>query len=215
MRTETRGLISGRVSRLKFYPIVLIFELQGCHSSPLSSFASCLLHSKGEPAWLRESEVWLVKLRCKNTLTLRRCRPWFMGLLPQPFRHSLTSACGIRLATTGWGFGFWYAKQTNEKRDKRSHLRIYFVFGLKFYPIRLLTGRSMIATCFGILNFIDKLFGIRLLGRFMFEVSPASPRSLGYTRGLPTAPPNISIGVATAQSFCGLRSGFESLPDPF
>ena len=53
----------------------------------------------------------------------------------------------------------------------------------------------MIVTRCGILNFIDMLFGIRLLGRFMFEVSPASP-----------AAPDISSGVATAQFF--LRSTF-------
>ena len=89
------------------------------------------------------------------------------------------------------------------------------VLVFKFYPIRLLTGRPMIATCCGILNFIDMLFGIRLLGRFMFEVSPRISPLAWVHKGLPTAAPDISIGVATAQSFCGLRSGFESLPDPF
>ena len=89
------------------------------------------------------------------------------------------------------------------------------VFGFKFFSIRLLTGRPMIATCCGILNFSDMLFGIRLLGRFMFEVSPRISPLAWVHKGLPTAAPDISIGVATAQSFCGLLSGFESLPDPF
>ena len=72
---------------------LLCFGLQGCHSSPLSS--------KDEPAWPRESEVWLVQLRCKNILMLRRCRSLVHGLaataLPSQFNFRLRNRVCHRL----------------------------------------------------------------------------------------------------------------------
>ena len=135
-----------------------------------------------------------------------------MGLLPQPFRRSLTSAWGFP-PVGGLGFGM----PSKQMRTETSGPTSGPVFGFKFYSIRLLTGRPMIATCCGILNFIDMFFGIRLLGRFMFEfeVSPPHlPARLG-TQRLANRCLRYFNRVATAQSFCGLRSGFESLPDPF
>ena len=61
-------------------------------------------------------------------------------------------------------------------------------------------------------------FGIRSLGRYRLAVSRHIPLHLPvpWVRGgLQTAAPDISIGVATAQSACDLCPGIESLSDPF
>ena len=156
MRTETHGLISGPVSRLKIYPILLIQHHPGISRSMDLSFGICssvarqhllsLCFSSGFkaatphpfPRVLRASYIprtsphgpaslrfGLLSSAAKISSRFDVVAPWFMGLLPQPFRHSLTSAWGIGFPT-GWGFGFWYVKQTNENRDKRSHIRTCF-----------------------------------------------------------------------------------------
>ena len=70
---------------------------------------------------------------------LRRCRCLVHGLAAQPFRHSLTSTCGLGFATESGrvgvlGFGMPVKQMRTETVGPTSGP----VLGCEFYPIRLL-----------------------------------------------------------------------------
>ena len=131
---------------------------------------------------------------------LRRCRCLVHGLAAQPFRHSLTSTCGLGFATESGrigvlGFGMPVKQMRTETGGRTSGP----VLGFEFYPIRLLIELSI----------LEILAESSRSSTCVFEglqSPPHPPRSLPYTEACQPLP-LISV--------CGLRSGFASRPDPF